>query len=155
VTAPHLNGAGPAAGWPSAPVLLAPVPLPFSGSYEGVTVWYDVDAAKRLAQGQDARAAVYADLLEEETALARRRLPATEKVAADADLFTELCVRLILLTVARLSGPWPGPPPPADDPATWLAMHAIVLEWIAFDGIAAAEAEYGGPKLMRRSRAQP
>ena len=142
-------------GWPTAPVLLAPVPLPFAGSYEGVTVYYDVDACKRLAQGQDARAAVYADLLEAETALSRQRLPLAEKVAADADLFTELCIRLILLTVVRLSGPWPGPAPDAADPATWLAMHARVLEWIAFDGLADAEAEYGGPKLMRRSRTQP
>lgn len=125
------NGARPAApSWPATPLLLAPVPLPFAGSYEGVTVWYDIDAVQRLPAERDA---LTADL---SAAFAALDLSDPAALPVAEDLALEIAMRVIGACVARITTPYAGLVlAPADVLEAW---HPQVVTWCAYGGVEAA-----------------
>lgn len=177
-TFPPRNGTGAARKpFPRQPVLLAPVVLPFKGTFEHVTINFNVSVVQDLLDHSGAQlSALNADLTEQETALnaahaeqraalhADTSLPLEDRTAAlDAldretddhrgTLWLEAAWRVIARTVDSVEWEYTEPPPDPQRPETWANWPPVLIVWIGQQGIQAAGVQFGAGPLARQVRA--
>lgn len=139
--------------FPRTPLLLAPVPLPFKGDYDGITINFNVSAVRALLDADGAGLhALTTDLQAQETALdTDETLTDAERAAQRDALWLQSAQRVIARAVAGVEWPYTDPPPDPAAPETW-PFDPHVLIWIAQIGLARAGAQFAGPFSTQAKR---
>lgn len=154
-TFPSRNGTGAARKpFPRQPVLLAPVPIPHKGTFEGVVINYNQSAVQDLlAEEGKALRALNADVAAQEAELdADPDLSETARDEARGPLWLAAAWRVIAAAVYSVEWDYADPPPDPQQPDTWTGWPPVLIVWIGQAGLQAAGVQFGAGPLAQQVR---